>query len=111
MDITPPTSLDLGAAGVGAVIWCTGYTGDFSWLHPVLRDGGRPVRRGAAGALPGLWYLGLRWLLRRCSGNFLGFPGDAATVADEVARTLHGNGTGTRRPHRPRAAHDVLRTT
>ncbi|WP_081923953.1 flavin-containing monooxygenase [Pseudonocardia halophobica] len=109
VDITPPTSLDLGAAGIGTVIWCTGYAGDFSWLHPVLRDGGRPVRRGAAGALPGIWYLGLRWLLRRCSGNFFGFPGDAATVADEVARTLHGNGTGTRRRPRP-AAFDVVRT-
>jgi hypothetical protein len=73
---------------------------------------GRPVRRGAAGALPGIWYLGLRWLLRRCSGNFFGFPGDAATVADEVARTLHGNGTGPLRPPGPRpAALDVVRTT
>jgi putative flavoprotein involved in K+ transport len=93
VDIDPPRTLDLRAAGVSSVIWCTGYTGDFSWLHPALRDcTGQPVRHGAAGALPGIWYLGLRWLIRRCSGNFLGFPGDAATVADAVAAALGGNG-------------------
>jgi len=51
-------------------------------------DSGRPRRRGAEGALPGVWYLGLRWLTRRRSGNFFGFPADAATVADAVATTL-----------------------
>jgi putative flavoprotein involved in K+ transport len=85
----PPTTLDLRAAGIGSVVWCTGYTGDFSWLDPVLLDGdGRPRRDGAASVVPGVWYLGLRWLTRRCSGNFLGFPTDAATVADAVNAAL-----------------------
>jgi hypothetical protein len=32
--------------------------------------------------------MGLRWLTRRSSGNFLGFPADATIVADAVAAAL-----------------------
>ena len=74
-------------------MWCTGYSGDFSWLDPVLLDRARrPVHHGTAGALPGLWYIGQRWLTRRSSGNFLGFPTDAATIATAVTATLRERG-------------------
>ena len=67
------------------MVWATGYGGDFSWLTADLLDGvGAPRRTGTAGVVPGLWYLGLRWLTGRSSGNFLGFPADAATVAAAV---------------------------
>ena len=89
VELDPPASLHVDRAGIGSVIWCTGYTGAFSWLAPPLLDAaGRPRRDGAAAVVPGVWYLGLRWLTRRCSGNFLGFPSDAATVADGVAAML-----------------------
>ncbi|RPI22126.1 MAG: FAD-dependent oxidoreductase, partial [Actinobacteria bacterium] len=40
------TRLDLAAAGVGAVIWCTGFTAGFDWIHcPVLDAEGRPIHR------------------------------------------------------------------
>jgi putative flavoprotein involved in K+ transport len=90
--VCPPTTIDLRADGIDSVVWCTGYTGDFSWLSPDLTDeAGQPVRYGAAGATPALWYVGLRWLTRRCSGNFIGFPTDAATVAGAVASQLGAN--------------------
>lgn len=80
------TSIDLRTEDIGSVVWCTGYTGDFSWLDPVLTDEtGQPRRLGAAAPIPGLWYVGLRWLIRRGSGNFIGFPTDAAAVASAVA--------------------------
>jgi putative flavoprotein involved in K+ transport len=88
--VDPPATLSLVTADVGSVVWCTGYTGDFSWLDPALLDDtGHPVRRGTAGALPGVWYIGQRWLTRRSSGNLLGFPVDAADIATAVAATLH----------------------
>jgi putative flavoprotein involved in K+ transport len=99
VDLAPPTTLDLRSADIGSVVWCTGYTGDFSWLDPVLLDGaGLPVRHGTAAAVPGVWYIGQRWLTRRSSGNFLGFPADAATVATAVGAALR------ERPRRPEPA-------
>jgi putative flavoprotein involved in K+ transport len=71
------------------VLWCTGYRGDFSRLDSTLIDeDDQPRPAGTAAPVPGLWYVGLRWLTRRSSGNFLGFPTDAATVANAVASTL-----------------------
>ena len=49
------------------VIWCTGYTGDFSWIEPGLLDEyGQPRRdRPAAIGAPGLFCIVLRWLTMR----------------------------------------------
>ena len=70
-------------------MWCTGYTGDFTWLDPRLTDrSGQPKHRGGVAPLPGMWFIGLRWLTHRASGNFLGFPTDAATIATAVAAHL-----------------------
>jgi putative flavoprotein involved in K+ transport len=87
--LDPPMSLDLRAEEVGSVVWCTGFTGDFSWLDPTMVDaGGQPRHRDAAAVAPGVWYVGLRWLIRRSSSILLGFPGDAATVAGAVRAYL-----------------------
>ncbi len=88
-DLRPPRTVDLRAEGIDSVVWCTGYTGNFSWLDTAFTDAaGQPVREGAAATAPGLWYMGLRWLTRRGSGNFIGFPADAAAVASAVATHL-----------------------
>jgi putative flavoprotein involved in K+ transport len=109
VDLNSPRTLDLRTAGIGSVVWCTGYAGDFIWPDPALLDrAGRPVHHGAAAAVPGLWYTGLRWLTRRSSGNFLGFPINAATVAAGVTATLRKRGRSPERgrelvPDRPSA--------
>jgi putative flavoprotein involved in K+ transport len=89
VELDPPAALDLGE--IGGVVWCTGFTGDFSWLDPALvgADGLPRHRQGTAPA-PGLWYLGLRWMRRRGSSILYGFPGDAAWVAGEVGTQLGG---------------------
>jgi putative flavoprotein involved in K+ transport len=89
VDLDPPGSLDLRAQEVTSVVWCTGFTGDFSFLAlPMVDANGQPRREDAAASMPGLWYLGLRWLIRRRSGILFGFPDDAATVADAVKAHL-----------------------
>jgi putative flavoprotein involved in K+ transport len=89
VQLSPPTALHLRAEEIGSVLWCTGYTGDFSWLDPGLTDARAwPRHTGAGAVVPGVWYVGLRWLTRRSSGNFLGFPADAATVSDAVTAHL-----------------------
>jgi putative flavoprotein involved in K+ transport len=89
VDMDPPTAIDLRAHEVDSVVWCTGFSGDFSWLDPGLVNAdGRPRHAEAAAPVPGVWYLGLRWLTRRASGILLGMPGDATTVADAVKAHL-----------------------
>ncbi|HZD02164.1 MAG TPA: NAD(P)/FAD-dependent oxidoreductase [Actinomycetes bacterium] len=91
VDLDPPSSLDLRAEEVASVVWCTGFSGNFSWLDPALVDiDGQPRHQDAAAAAPGLWYVGLRWLIRRRSSILFGFPDDAGTVADAVRAHLTG---------------------
>jgi len=91
VDLDPSASLDLRAQEVAGVVWCTGFTGDFSWLDPALVGAdGQPRHTDGAAPASALWYLGLRWLRRRCSGLMVGFPGDAAWVAGAVRAHLGG---------------------
>jgi putative flavoprotein involved in K+ transport len=46
------------------------------------------LRQGAASPAPGVWFIGLRWLIRRTSGNFIGFPRDAEVIANCVRSFL-----------------------
>ena len=83
------SELDLAAQGITTVIWCTGFTGDLSWVRaPILDRNGRPRHRRCAAPVPGLWYLGFPWLTRRSSGILYGLPSDAAEVARGVVRHL-----------------------
>jgi putative flavoprotein involved in K+ transport len=91
VELDPPAGLDLRAAEVAGVVWCTGFTGDFSWLEAALvGSDGLPRHADGAAPAPGLWYLGLRWLRRRGSSILYGFPGDADWVAGEVGTHLGG---------------------
>ena len=80
-----PTTIDLVGENVGAVVWCTGFGADLSWLEvPVLDRRGAPVHRDGATAVPGLHFLGLPWLTSRQSGILHGMPGDATRTADRL---------------------------
>ncbi|NJC68563.1 NAD(P)-binding domain-containing protein [Planosporangium thailandense] len=95
VEISPPATLDLRAEEVTSVVWCTGFDGDFSWVDPgLVGPAGQPRHDGTAAAAPGVWYVGLRWLVCRGSSILRGFPQDAATVAGEVEAYLGGVGPG-----------------
>jgi putative flavoprotein involved in K+ transport len=92
VELDPPTTLDMRDHDIGSAVWCTGFTGDFSWLNPsMLDDNGQPRRQGTAAVAPGVWYVGFRWLIQRGSGILFGFPSDAAAVADAVKARLRGS--------------------
>jgi putative flavoprotein involved in K+ transport len=77
--------LDLRAAGIGAVIWATGYRRDFSWVQaPVSDAAGEPVQRRGVAA-DGLYFLGLRWMYTRASSFLSGVGSDAEYLADQIA--------------------------
>jgi len=84
-----PRELDLEAAGIGSVIWTTGFTGDLGYLGvPVLDDHGLPVHDRGVAKVPGIYFLGFPWLSRRKSGIIHGVDEDAAFIADRVAERL-----------------------
>ena len=81
--------LDLAEAGVGTVIWATGYRYDFSWIDaPVLDGAGYPVAPGGITACPGLYFTGLNWMTWRKSGIIYGAGDDARSVAADIERRL-----------------------
>jgi len=87
--------LDYEKANIGAVVWCTGYQSDFSWVEiPVFDGKGYPGHdRGVTGVW-GLYFLGLPWLYTWGSGRFSGIARDASYLADCIVakkRVLHRN--------------------
>jgi putative flavoprotein involved in K+ transport len=84
--VEPIRRLDLRAAGIGAVIWATGYTFDFDWIDvPVLNARGEPVHYRGITDVPGLYFLGLQWLSKMNSSFLPGVGDDAARLADHIA--------------------------
>jgi len=71
-----------------AIVWCTGFTADYSWIDaPVFDEHGWPRhRRGVAADAAGLYFLGQRFQYRLTSSLVGGVGDDAAFVADEVVR-------------------------
>jgi putative flavoprotein involved in K+ transport len=96
-------SLDLIAAGIGTVIWATGYRPDYSWLDvPVLDRHGRIRHDGGVAAAPGMYVMGLPFMRRRKSSFIDGAAADAADLAAHLHRSLdraaalRGNGDDAR---------------
>ncbi len=81
-----PTTLDYEQASISAVIWCTGYESDFSWIDiPVFDGKGYPSHERGVTRIQGLYFLGLPWLYTWGSGRFSGIARDANYLADYIA--------------------------
>ncbi|MBC1260448.1 MSMEG_0569 family flavin-dependent oxidoreductase [Synechococcus sp. BSF8S] len=79
--------LELAEEPLAAVIWCTGYRADFSWVEvPVFDGGGEPVHQRGVTQAPGLYFIGLPWLHTWGSGRFCGVGGDADHLAQVIQR-------------------------
>ncbi|MEK1941704.1 MAG: NAD(P)/FAD-dependent oxidoreductase [Pseudomonas sp.] len=82
----PLLELDLAKAGVTTIIWATGYAVDYSWLQVNAFDGnGKPQHQRGVSSEPGVYFLGLPWLLRRGSTFIWGVWHDAKIIADHIA--------------------------
>lgn len=86
-DVTEPLRrLDLGAAGVTAVISATGYGVDFGWIELPVKDArGEPFHARGVTSVPGLYFLGLAWLFNLNSSLLSGVGDDAVALADHIA--------------------------
>jgi len=91
---TPILELDLKAAGITSIIWATGFGNDYDWLKlPVLDERGEPLHERGVTKVPGIYFIGLRWLYKQKSG-FLSFGGpaeDADYLVEQIAARPNGS--------------------
>ncbi|MDB6049381.1 MAG: dependent oxidoreductase [Pseudomonas sp.] len=77
--------LDLHGEGITSIIWCIGFTPDFTWVEaPVFNGRGHPGHQRGITAQPGLYFLGLPWLYTWGSGRFSGVARDAQYVVEHL---------------------------
>ncbi len=82
----PLRELDLKAAGIGSIIWATGFAPDYGWLKAGRFDAkGAPLHDCGVTEVPGLYFLGLPWLSRRASPFIWGVWHDADNLAGHIA--------------------------
>ena len=79
-------ALDLREQRISAVIWATGFTADRSWLPPdAITASGEPDQVRGVAAMPGLYFLGLKWMHRRSSHTIDGVGRDAEFLAEHIS--------------------------
>ena len=81
--------LNLREAKVTAVIWATGLTADFSWIHlPVLDAEGKSINQRGVFLVRGLYFIGFPWLNSRKSGIIYEIEEDAHYIAGAISEQL-----------------------
>ncbi|MER9641204.1 NAD(P)/FAD-dependent oxidoreductase [Mesorhizobium sp. M0239] len=82
----PILELNLAEAGIGSIIWATGFTVDYNWLKvDVFDQKGKPKHQRGVSTEPGIYFLGLPWQSRRGSSFIWGVWHDAQHVADHIS--------------------------
>jgi len=91
-----PLELDLAGAQVGAIVWATGFSADWSYARLPIFDGtGYPVHRRGVTGVEGAYVVGLPWLWTWGSGRFLSVGRDADyLVAHELRRVAARRASG-----------------
>ncbi|SDO95822.1 putative flavoprotein involved in K+ transport [Pseudomonas arsenicoxydans] len=79
------SELDLEEEGITSIIWCIGFSPDFTWVEaPVFNGRGHPGHQRGITAQPGLYFLGLPWLYTWGSGRFSGVARDAEYLVQHI---------------------------
>jgi putative flavoprotein involved in K+ transport len=87
---SPPIhSIDLAGSGISSIIWCTGFSGDFSWvkLPGALDAAGQPIHKDGIGTVPGLYFAGLDFASTRKSGTIPAVAEEADHLVDHIVKT------------------------
>jgi putative flavoprotein involved in K+ transport len=83
--------LNLLEQGITSIIWCIGFTPDFTWVEaPVFNGRGHPGHERGVTAQAGLYFLGLPWLYTWGSGRFSGVARDAEYVVEHIVGAASG---------------------
>jgi putative flavoprotein involved in K+ transport len=80
------STLNLETSGIGSIVWCIGFTPDFSWLDaPVFNGRGYPAHTRGVTPIDGIYFVGLPWLHTWGSGRFSGVARDAEYVVNKLS--------------------------
>jgi putative flavoprotein involved in K+ transport len=94
-DYEPPSveELNLADAGIGTVLWTTGYRQRLGWIEPSITDEWGFVRQvgGQAVDIPGLFFIGSLWQVDQTSATLFGLPRDARALAARMELTPAGH--------------------
>ena len=85
--LRPILKIDLKAAGISSIVWATGFRSDFDWVKlAIFDDGGEPIHQRGVTGLPGIYFIGIKWLYKRKSHFMLkaGPAEDATYIADVI---------------------------
>lgn len=96
-----PRLEDGSVLDVANVVWCTGFGPALSWVDlPVFDDEGHVVHeRGVVDAVPGLYFVGLKFLYSMLSDTLFAANRDAGHVVDHLVADrsrIHSTGTTPR---------------
>ena len=87
--VSPLRQLTLKESNISTVIWATGFTGDFRWIHlPILDDQNKPIHERGVSRESGLYFVGFPWLNSRKSGILYGIEEDANFIANAIHEQL-----------------------
>jgi putative flavoprotein involved in K+ transport len=81
-----PTLEDGSVLDVANVVWCTGFEPGFSWIDlPVFDEEGDVAHdRGVVDGVPGVYFVGLKFLYSVLSDTLLAVNRDAGYVVDRL---------------------------
>jgi putative flavoprotein involved in K+ transport len=72
---------------VDNVVWCTGFEPGLDWIElPIFEDGRVVHDRGVVDAVPGLFFVGQKYLYAPSSSTLLGVDRDAHHVVERLAQ-------------------------
>jgi len=87
--VSPIRQLNFKDADIHTLIWATGFTGDFHFIHsPVFDEQGHPIQKRGVSSERGLYFVGFPWLNSRKSGVIYGINEDAKFIADAIQEQL-----------------------
>jgi putative flavoprotein involved in K+ transport len=96
VEASPPLALDLVRAGIGTIVWATGFRPNYSWLQVPVLDAKGQIRHdgGVVSEAPGLYVTGLPFLRRRKSSLIDGAGDDARDLSAHLAGYLGATSAG-----------------
>ncbi len=86
----PITALDLEAEGIGTIVWCTGFGGDYGWVSVpgALGADQQPAHVDGIGTARGLYFAGLDFASTRKSGTILASVDESRLIVTDIGQRL-----------------------